>query len=81
MHELGVSVRGRNSDTLKKKIKEYNLDISHFTFIPKNKGINQKTPIEQYLTKNSNIKTYKLKLKLLNSGLKENKCEICGCVE
>lgn len=81
LRELGVSVRGRNSDTLKKKIEEYNLDISHFTFVSKNKGISQKTPVEQYLVKGSNIKTYKLKLKLLNSGLKENKCEICGCVE
>lgn len=30
--KLGLSPRGGNPKTLKKKIKEYNLDISHFTF-------------------------------------------------
>lgn len=79
LRELGVPVRGRNSDTLKRKIKEYNLDMSHFTFTSKNKGESQKTPVEQYLVKGSKIKTYNLKQKLLSSGLKENKCEICGC--
>lgn len=81
MRELNVPVRGRNADTLKRKIKEYNLDISHFTFTSKTKGLSQKTPVDQYLVKGSMIKTYRLKLKLLESGLKENKCEICGCTE
>lgn len=81
LRDLNIPIRGRNTDTLKRKIKEYNLNISHFTFISKNKGVSKKKSIQQYLTKNSTIKTYKLKLKLLESGLKENKCEICGCTE
>ena len=81
LRELGIPVRGRNSDTLKRKIEKYNLDTSHFTFVSKVKGVSKKVPIEQCLIKGSTIKTYKLKLKLLESGLKENKCEICGCTE
>lgn len=30
--KLGLSPRGGNPKTLKKKIEEYGLDISHFTF-------------------------------------------------
>lgn len=38
-------------------------------------------PVTNYLTKNSNIKTASLKKKLFKEGLKENKCEVCGCLE
>ena len=78
---LGVPTQGRNSDTLKKKIKEYNLNISHFTFVSKDKGKSRKKLVEDYLFKGSTIKPCKLKKKLLEEGLKENKCECCGITE
>ena len=31
LRRLGVNTRGNNTDTLKRKIQEYNIDISHFT--------------------------------------------------
>ena len=81
LRALDIPVKGNNSETLKNKIKEYNIDTSHFTFISSQKGKSQKTSVSNYLKKGSKIKTFSLKLKLIESGLKENKCEICGCTE
>lgn len=30
--KMGIPIQGNNSKTLKEKIKEFNIDISHFTF-------------------------------------------------
>lgn len=29
---MNIPTSGRNADTLKRKIEEYNIDVSHFTF-------------------------------------------------
>lgn len=74
---LNIPLQGNNASTLKRKIKEYNLDISHFTL----KGKRTKKDYikaEHYLCENSNIQTNKLKNKLLFEGIKEYKCECCG---
>ena len=49
------------------------------------KGISRKKNINKTVDdilsgKRSNFQTFKLKQKLLLLGIKENKCEICGCV-
>lgn len=77
---LEIPVHGRNADTLKRKIEEYNLDTTHFTFRNK-EGKNSYTKASQYLGTDKVITTYKLKLKLLEEGIKENKCERCGLTE
>lgn len=76
---LNIPICGNNAVTLKKKIKEFGIDISHFTFRSDNKSKSMEKPIEEYLVKNIKIQPYKLKQKLFNFGLKINKCEICGC--
>lgn len=81
LRDLNIPTRGRNADTLKNKIKEYNLDISHFTFVSKNKGKTKRKSVQELLIKGSHVKTVFLKNKLLEAGLKENKCEICGLTE
>lgn len=81
LKKLNIPIQGNNISTLKTKILEYNLDISHFTFSNYSKNINRYVPVTQYLTINSNIKSNKLKIKLINEGLKENKCECCGISE
>ena len=81
LRALNIPVKGNNGETLKNKIKEYNIDTSHFTFVSSQKGKSQKTSVNDYLRKGSRIKTYDLKLKLIEAGLKKNKCEICGCTE
>lgn len=78
LRELEIPARGRNTDTLKAKITEYNLDISHFNFVSKTKGQKAYKDSSHYLHENSNIQSFKLKEKLFKDGIKENKCEICG---
>ena len=77
LRKLGVNTAGNNGETLKRKIKEYGIDISHFTFhavsVPKTRK-----SVYEFLTKDSHIQTHKLKSKLIEAGLKENKCEMCG---
>lgn len=82
--KMGIPVQGNNSKTLKEKIKEFNIDISHFTF--KNqykKGLSNFKYIKvlNYIGTNKYIHTGKLKYKLIKEGLKDNKCEICGITE
>lgn len=68
-----------NYNTLKRIIKEENIDISHFK--RQNSSKQECHDIEYYLVKGSKIGSYKLKNKLLKEGLKEQKCECCGLVE
>lgn len=79
---LGLSPRGGNYATIKKKIREYNIDISHFTGKGWNVGLRfrpQKTyKLEEVLQKDFPYNTQRLKNRLFESGLKEKKCECCG---
>jgi hypothetical protein len=50
------------------------------------KGINKtmpKTPIKEIIVegKYPHYQTYKLKLRLLDEGYKQNKCEVCGIID
>ena len=83
---LEVPPRGSYYTTVKKLIKD--LDISHFNKGAWNKGRKiksvsyQKAPIQQVLIENSpHTNSGKLRIRLIKEGLKENKCEICGCTE
>lgn len=86
IQKLGLKVAGSNYDTVKRKIKELNLDTSHMTgqgwniglkFIPK-----KAQPLSEILVTDSTfVSTYKLKQRLLKEGLKEQKCEICKQTE
>jgi hypothetical protein len=69
---MHIPIHGSNSQTLKNKIKKYQIDITG-----RAKSYTSAS-IDQYLVKDSNIKSAKLKEKLLINRLKENKCEICG---
>lgn len=83
IQKLGLRPAGSNYDTVKRKIKELNLDISHMTgqgwnvglkFIPKHAK-----PLSEILVAHSTfISTSKLKLRLFKEGLKERRCEHCG---
>ena len=83
---LEVPPRGSYYATVKKLIKD--LDISHFNKGAWNKGKKikstsyQKAPIQQVLIENSpHTNSGKLRTRLIKEGLKENKCEVCGCTE
>lgn len=81
--KLGWKPTGGNYNTVKRYIKELNIDVSHFT--GKKTNINNvhnkkvEKPVEHYLTENSYIQLTRLKHKLIKSGLKEYRCEKCGC--
>lgn len=73
-----LNIPYNNRSTLQKKIDEYNIDISHFTFKPQKHNLNY-VPAKEYLTENSHIRQQDLKKKLIKEGYKEDRCEECGC--
>lgn len=87
IEKLGLIPAGSNYDTVKRKIKELNLDISHMTGKVWNQGeryrqVKQAQPLEEVLIEHSTwINTNNLKKRLLKEGLKESKCECCGRTE
>jgi hypothetical protein len=86
IQKLGLIPAGGNYDQVKRRIKELSLDTSHFTGMGWNTGQRQRTmvpaaPIEQILTIDSLVQSFKLKKRLFSLKLKEPKCEICGWAE
>ena len=73
--------KGHNYRTLKKRIKELNINISHiqkhfFKMVELN--LKNKIPLEDILVKNSTYNQSSLKNRLLKEDLLENVCNICG---
>ena len=84
LKRLNVKVAGGNYDTLKKAIKHFDLDVSHFRGKGWNKGgvsPRKKIELDTVLVENSTYHSYKLKNRLLKEGIKQHKCEWCGIVE
>ena len=82
--KLNLKAAGGNYKCFHKRIKELNLSIEHFTD-PKswNKGktFGPKRHIEEYLSNEFPIQSYKLKQRLITEGYKQHKCECCGITE
>ena len=84
LERLGLKVAGSNYETVKRKIKELNLDISHMTGSAWNQGARYKPvkpaqDIKEILVEHSTyVNTNHLRERLLKEGLKEHKCECCG---
>lgn len=78
---LGIAAKGGNYATIKNKIKQYNIDISHFTGQGWNVGLKFKPQkeykLEEILQKDFPYNTSKLKKRLLESGIKKHVCEKC----
>lgn len=76
---FGLKNSGGNYKTLRDKIKELKIDISHFTHQGGNKGKTLKPHYEVKDYVEGNIKTisHTLKLKLISLGLKKHECEGC----
>lgn len=81
--KCGWKPQGDNYKVVKRYIKDYDLSIEHFTGKRTNIGnrLNKhhEVPVEDYLTKDSYVKSNILKKKLLESGYKEYKCENPEC--
>lgn len=82
--KLGKKINGGNYFTIQRIIDKYDIDTSHFTGKGWCKGLTHsektaKIPLADILKENTNFKSHVLKNRLIASGLKEYKCEKCGC--
>ena len=78
---LGLKEAGGNYSCLKKRIQEYNIDISHFKHQAWNKGKtneSRKRPTIDYLSNKQSIQSWKLKKRLLKEKLFDHKCYKCN---
>lgn len=84
--KLGIKAVGGNYATIHNKINKLNLDTTHFTGKAWNQGLKYKVVVpakslQEILKENTPYPSYKLKLRLIKEGLKEEKCECCGNTE
>ena len=63
-----------NIELLKKELDKENIDYSHLP----NKTILQKLTLDEILVEDSKYQSSKLKKRLIEAGLKEDRCEGCG---
>ncbi|OGN02719.1 MAG: hypothetical protein A2655_03350 [Candidatus Yanofskybacteria bacterium RIFCSPHIGHO2_01_FULL_43_42] len=81
LSKLNLVEAGGNYDQIKKYVKEYNLDSSHFTGKAWNKGRvgmgKPHIPLGDVLVKNSTYQSFKLKNRLFKANLKSPQCELC----
>lgn len=79
---LGLRDAGGNHAQIKKYVKEYKIDTSHFKGRGWNKGLRgigkPRIPLERILVKDSIFQSFKLKNRLFVARLKLKKCEECG---
>ena len=80
LKSLGLRVAGGNYQTIRVKLKEFDIDTSHFSGKGWSAGkvIGEKRPLKDYLDNKYRIKSYKLKSRLVKEGLKTYACELCG---
>lgn len=79
LKKLGINNLGSSYNTLKKYIKKYNINNSHFLDPNEQiKKLSEKKNMNEVLVENSTYSRRNLKQRLYEDGLKERKCELCG---
>jgi hypothetical protein len=80
LQRLNIIAAGGNYHTLKKAIKFFNIDASHFTGqnLSGRKLPNRRKPLEQYLVEGSEIQSNKLKKYLLEEKIFSPICNSCN---
>ena len=86
LSKLNLKEAGGNYKVAQKRIKTLNLDDSHFTGQGHLKGKThnwKKKPIKTLLVddREYTYPSHKLKLRLIDEGMKEHNCEECGITE
>jgi hypothetical protein len=77
---IGLVPAGGNYEVVKKRIRELNLDVSHFTGQGYLRGGNhtyRTRPLDEILVRGKLENTWRLKNRLLKEGLKLHQCERC----
>jgi len=79
LQTLGVAAYGGNYDVLRRAIKYFGLNTSHFTGQAWNKGktLPARIPTDQYLRNKLYIQSHKLRNRLLKEGYFEHICAEC----
>jgi 5-methylcytosine-specific restriction endonuclease McrA len=79
----GVAPYGGNYEVLRRAIRHFNLDTSHFTGQGWNKGkaLGPKQPLQKLLNNEVRIASFKLKNRLLAEGILNRQCSSCGRTE
>ena len=82
LRRLNIIPAGGNYFTIKRYIKLWNIDTSHFTGQLWNKGkhaiCNPAKSLQEILKEDSIYQSYKLAKRLIKEGIKESKCECCN---
>ncbi len=79
LKKLGFHNFGSSYNTLKKYIKKYNIDNSHFIDGEEHiKNLSKKTDLSLILIENSNFGSNHLKNRLYKEEIKKRECELCG---
>ncbi|NQV88932.1 MAG: HNH endonuclease [Parcubacteria group bacterium] len=82
IEKIGLVPAGGNYEQIKRYLKEFDIDTSHFRGQGWLKGLKVSTKpaihLSKILTKNSSYQAYKLKLRLFKEGMKKPQCEFCG---
>lgn len=87
LRDLGLREIGGNYSYINKRIKDLNLDTSHFTgqLWSKGKAVDRdnisspiSAPLEDIFANKVKIRSTSLKERLIKAGLKEHRCEYCG---
>jgi len=81
LKNMGYTTASQNYRMFNKRVKQLNIDISHFNAKrwERNKFI--KKPIEEFLQKNRCVNSSNLKKRLINEGFLENKCYECNITD
>jgi hypothetical protein len=79
LSKLNVAPYGGNYEVLRKAVRHFSIDTSHFTGQAWSRGktFGAKQPLERYLNNELQIQSYKLKNRLLVDGLLNRKCSNC----
>ena len=83
IERCGLVVAGGNYGTIKKRIEQLSLDVSHYVGGSKKyiQRSNDAIPLSDRLVLGRAEKSHELKLKLIRAGLKKAVCEICEGTE
>ena len=76
LYYLKMNVSGKTHKNIKNLIETFQIDTTHFNT---ESCIKVKKSLEDILVIDSTYSSTKLKKRLIEEGLKEDKCEICGC--
>ena len=80
LQKLNVKAAGGNYKTFHKAVRHFELDTSHFTGsnLRGRKLPPRRRPLAEYLVKNSDVLSFRLKRYLIQSGTLEPVCSDCG---